>query len=190
MWQDRTIGHRLCLHLLILSSHPLAPLFIELLWFPVEVRHCSEESKPLEYPIIHLLKEFNKHLRHTRHRSEPWRDTGHEAGEGQGCPLPDRCLTSAAVPHQPCRETRWVGSDQSSDFHSVLVAASINLIKLPNWQTICSPCQTCKSMMKDEMIGISLLYTSPGVINYNSLEWHLCLGIWRQLKKLCMYCCG
>lgn len=32
-----------------------------------------------------------------------------------------------------CIKTRWISNKESSDFHNILVAASINLIKLPNW---------------------------------------------------------
>lgn len=46
----------------------------------------------------------------------------------------------------------------------------------------------CKSVLTDDMIGIFLLYIYLGAINYNGLEWHLCLEIRRQLKKFCMYC--
>lgn len=46
----------------------------------------------------------------------------------------------------------------------------------------------CKSVLTDDMIGIFLLYTYLGAINYNGLEWHLCLEIQRQLKKFCTYC--
>lgn len=139
------------------------------------------------------FNKFNEHLLCAKHCAERWRNTDPDQQKGRVITWQDLYLVSPALQHKNAAVHRdKVNEEQRvcSDSQSMLVAASINLIKLPNWLTTRSPCQTCKSVMEDEMIGIFLPYTYPGAINYNSLEWHLCLGIWRQLKELCMYCCN